>query len=180
MAAAAAVTTEEYEDDIDEHEEHLNKDRPDTDEELRAKIDLTEPEEGLQTHTRLDEGYVGSIEHLSSGHCVTSLMTHSFMQADNQKMVFSGFIAAAAEYAAIAAVNEPNVIMLACESNYLAPVRLGEELRFEARVKHNDMRKREINVIAFSNNVKVYIARISVVVTEYHPLKIRLQDVAKL
>ncbi|GEM_PF-793599 len=150
-----------------------------SDEELRAMILAQEAEEILKSHTLLEENYVGTIEHLSAGLCQTSFMTRSFMQADNDKMVFSGFIAAAAEYAAMAAINEPNAMMLFSQSKHLSPVRVGDEIKFEAKVKHNEYRKRDIDVVGRISSIKVFMAHITVVITDYHPLKVNLADVAK-
>ena len=142
---------------------------------LKASL---EEEVLLRTHKQLDPIYVGHIESLSEGHCIVSFVTTEMMKADNEKMVHSGFLSMSAEYAALCAVNEPNVMMFHMDATYFACARVGDEVMFEARVRHVEGRKREIDVVGKIDSIKIYSCRATVVIPEYHPLKIQLHDVA--
>ncbi len=140
--------------------------------------ELIEVDVRLKTCLDLDPLQVGHLEVLKDNRCKISLVTTKSMQADHEHMVHSGYIAAAAEYAALAAINEPNGMIFSVSSHYLACARVGDEITIDAHVRHIDTRKRDVDVVAKINSIKIYDARIVVVIPEYHPLKIRLMDVA--
>ena len=141
-------------------------------------IDLDNDGIRVKTHTELDPSYVGHIEKLTEETCVVSLVTTSIMSVDSQSLVHSGFIGSAAEYAALVVVNEPNGMLFSVNAQYYACARAGDEIRFTAKVRHSDNRKREVHVIGKINAIKIYDAKIVIVIPEYHPLKIQLLDVA--
>ena len=132
----------------------------------------------VKTHIELDASYVGHIENLTIDECVTSLKTTSEMVADSQKLIHSGFIGSAAEYAALVVVNEANGMVFSVNSQYYACARSGDEITFTAKVRHSENRKREVDVVAKIHAIKIYEAKIIIVIPEYHPLKIQLLDVA--
>ena len=166
---------EELEVEIDE-ETGKRKKEP-TDAEILQKVQETE-ELRLKTHEHIDRAYVGNIETLRHGHCRVSLVTTEWMTVDNEHMVMSGFINMAAEFSALAAINEPNAMMMHNDATYLSPVRMDEEIVFDAKVRHTDGRKREVDVIGHFKEIKVYESRMTITITEYHPLKIKLSDIA--
>lgn len=149
-----------------------------TDSEVLAQLEAEEAASKLNTHVELDSLYVGVIEELSIGGAKTNFISSEFMKVDGQNMLFSGFVNAAAEYAAVCAVNDENTMVTKVKTIYFAPVRLGEEIHFEALVKHHESRKQDVTVIGYIEKIKVYKAVITVVITEYHPLQIKLMDVA--
>jgi acyl-coenzyme A thioesterase PaaI-like protein len=132
----------------------------------------------IRTTTELDSIYSGHIDSITSEKAVISLVTSKFMVADRDEMVHSGFISSAAEYAALIVVNEPSGMIFAVNSQYYACMRLGEELELTATVRHTDHRKRDIEVIGMMGSIKIYEGKITVIIPDYHPLKIQLLDVA--
>lgn len=132
----------------------------------------------VRTTTELDTMYSGHIDSLTPETAVVSLITSKMMMADKEEMVHSGFIGSACEYAALLVVNEPNGMIYSVNSQYFSCVRVGEEVKITASVRHMDSRKREIDVVAKMDSIKVYEAKINIVIPEYHPLKIHLLDIA--
>jgi len=141
-------------------------------------IDLDEDTIRVRSHTDLDPSYVGHVESLSTESCVVLMKTSKLMNADSQALVHSGFIGSAAEYTALVVVNDPNGMIFSVNSQYFACARVGDEVKFTAKVKHTDNRKREVDVIGKIDAIKIYEAKMIIVVPEYHPLKIQLLDVA--
>lgn len=141
---------------------------------------LADEEEILRTHDEVDPLLVGIIDSLGNGQCKTIFKTNAHMIADKEKLIHNGFIGAAGEYAAIAAINDPMGIVYSQQATYYAPVRVGDEIQFQATARHMDGRKREVDVVGNVGDIKVYEARFTVLVHEYHPLKIKLMDVAGL
>lgn len=148
--------------------------------EENTQYELFDLDDGIRvkTHTELDASFAGHIESIATDKCIVSLITTERMSADAQNLVHSGFIGSAAEYAALVVVNEANGMIFSVSSQYYACARVGDEVRFTAKVRHSDSRKREVDVIAKIESIKIYEAKINIVIPEYHPLKIQLLDIA--
>lgn len=86
------------------------------------------------------------------------------MVADDKMLIHFGFIFNSASFCAMAAVNEPNSIIIYSEVKFLAPLELGNEVIFKANAIHNDLKKREISVEGFMYNVKIFDAIFHIVV----------------
>ncbi len=132
----------------------------------------------VRTHTELDPNHIGHVDKLKEDESYTTLTTSKMMHADMEQLVHSGYIGSSAEYAALIAVNEPNAMVYSIEAKYYACARVGDDVTFHATVKHSEGRKRDVTVVGKIHSIKIYEAHIIVVIPEYHPLKIKLLDIA--
>jgi acyl-CoA thioesterase len=98
------------------------------------------------------------------------------MVADDIGLIHGGFIFSAADYAAMLAVNERNVVLVASDCQFLSPVKFHDEVTFIARVRHKEGRKRNVHVEAFVLDIKVFEGEFKTVITERHVLKLKLLD----
>ena len=130
----------------------------------------------LSTHEKIDNDLCGRIEKVEKGHLELSLKTIPEMLADDQGLIHGGFIFSAADYAAMAAVNERNVVLVASNAQFLSPVRLGDIVKFIATVRHKEGHKRNVNVTGHVLDIKVFDGEFKTVVTDRHVLKLRLGD----
>jgi len=130
----------------------------------------------LETHQAINRDLCGEIEKMEVGRVEVRLMTTSDMVADDQGLVHGGFIFGAADYAAMAAVNEKNVVLVACDSQFLSPVKFGDEVNFIAKVRHKEGRKRNVHVTGYVLDIKVFDGEFKTVVTDKHVLKLKLLD----
>jgi acyl-coenzyme A thioesterase PaaI-like protein len=128
----------------------------------------------LNTHEKINTVYSGNIEKIEKGYAEVLLETSEAMRADDVGMVHGGFVFSAADFAAMAAVNEPNVVLASCNCLFLAPVRVGDIVRYEAREHQNEGRKRNVTVRAFVHDIKVFEGEFKTVVTERHVLRLDL------
>lgn len=128
----------------------------------------------LNTHERINTVYSGEIIKLQSGYAKVSLETNEVMRADEVGLVHGGFIFSAADFAAMAAVNEPNVVLASCNCLFLAPVRVGDVVTFEASEHQKEGRKRNVSVKGFVHDIKVFEGEFKTVVTERHVLRLDL------
>jgi len=134
-----------------------------------------EPEEVLlQTHELINHALCGDLEKLEKGYARVLLQTTEDMRADEIGLVHGGFIFGAADFAAMAAVNEPNVVLAGSSSKFLSPVRVGDEVIVEAKVRQKEGRKRDVFVTAFAYKVKVFESEFKTIVTEKHVLQLSL------
>ncbi|WP_295002034.1 hotdog domain-containing protein [Sulfurimonas sp.] len=148
------------------------------DEEALDPLQETEEENKMlfvKTHQRIDEELMGEITFHERGNVEVKLETTSAMVADDLGLVHGGFIFSAADYAAMVAVNEPNVVLIGSECQFLSPVKFHDEVVFKAKVRHKEGRKRNVHVNAYVYDVKVFSGEFKTVITEEHVLKLQLQ-----
>ncbi|OHD91492.1 MAG: thioesterase [Sulfuricurvum sp. RIFCSPLOWO2_12_43_5] len=128
----------------------------------------------MNTHERINTVYSGEIVKLQIGYAKVSLETTEVMRADEVGLVHGGFIFSAADFAAMAAVNEPNVVLASCNCLFLAPVRIGDIVTFEASEHQKEGRKRNVSVKGYVHEIKVFEGDFKTVVTERHVLRLDL------
>ena len=80
---------------------------------------------------------------LREGFARVELKTTRKMVADEHGLVHGGFVFGLADYAAMLAVNHPNVILGSARVRFLKPVVLGDRLTAEA-VLHDQAGKKKI------------------------------------
>jgi acyl-coenzyme A thioesterase PaaI-like protein len=64
------------------------------------------------------------------------------MAADDHGLIHGGFVFGLADYAAMLAINHPNVVLGACEMRFLKPLLVGQTLVAEARLESEQGKKR--------------------------------------
>jgi uncharacterized protein (TIGR00369 family) len=79
-----------------------------------------------QTHLRIDAGLCGTPVRLADGYAEVRLETVPAMAADEQGLVHGGFVFGLADYAAMLAVNDPNVVLGGANIRFLRPLRVGD------------------------------------------------------
>ena len=132
----------------------------------------------LNTHESINQNLCGEIHKLEVGYVEVELVTTEDMLADEMGLIHGGFIFSAADYAAMAAVNERNVVLVASECQFLSPVKLGDIVKIIAKVRHKEGRKRNVEVEGFTVDIKVFTGLFKTVITERHVLKLNLLDSA--
>lgn len=148
------------------------------DEELELD-DYREDEENsviLSTHENINRDLNGEILRLEKGYVELRLITSSEMVVDDQGLIHGGFIFSAADFAAMAAVNERNVVLVGSDCQFLSPVKFGDEVNFVARVRHKEGRKRNVHVEAHVLDIKVFEGEFKTVITDRHVLKLKLLE----
>ncbi|HSF38746.1 MAG TPA: hotdog domain-containing protein, partial [Thermoanaerobaculia bacterium] len=78
------------------------------------------------THLAIDRRLVGEPVELGPGTASVALVTVPEMAADERGLVHGGFVFGLADYAAMLAVNHPNVVLGSAETRFLKPVTVGE------------------------------------------------------
>lgn len=135
---------------------------------------MIKQQSSLNTHEKINRVYSGEIVKLEVGYAKVLLETTEAMRADEVGLVHGGFIFSAADFAAMASVNEPNVVLASCNCLFLAPVRVGDSVTFEATEHQTEGRKRNVTVRGFVHEIKVFEGEFKTVVTERHVLRLDL------
>ncbi|WP_292664275.1 hotdog domain-containing protein [Nitratifractor sp.] len=124
----------------------------------------------LHTHLAIDESLSGRVVRVRPGYAQVILPTHRAMLADRKGLIHGGFLFSAADYAAMAAVNDPHVVLGASEVRFLAPVRKGETVIFEAELEVRKGKKRIVKVQGKVEGKKVFEGSFTAFVLDHHIL----------
>mgnify|MGYP001037343648 FL=1 len=90
------------------------------------------------------------------------------MRADDSGLVHGGFVFGLADYAAMLAVNHPNVVLGRAEVAFLKPAGAGELLTATARVIESEGKKRTVAVEIVRGDERVFTGTFLCVVPERH------------
>jgi acyl-CoA thioesterase len=126
----------------------------------------------LKTHKKINRNLCGEIQRLEDGFVELKFVTAPEMVADSKDLIHGGFIFGAADYAAMAAINEENVVLAASNCRFIAPVKLGDIVDFTAEIKSTEGRKSSVYVIGNVLNTKVFEGEFKTFVTEKHVLEL--------
>lgn len=130
----------------------------------------------IQTHAAINQDLCGQPVALGPGTATVRLQTTAAMAADDRGLVHGGFVFGAADYAAMLAVNDPNVVLGNAELRFVAPVEVGEVVVLVA--ERTDLRKRR-HKIAVSGRVgerEVLTGVLNCYVLDRHVLDQQAQD----
>jgi acyl-coenzyme A thioesterase PaaI-like protein len=111
----------------------------------------------LKTHRKASPRLVGRVVSLVEGvEAVAELETGDEMAVDEHGLVHGGFTFSLADYAAMTAVNHPNVVLGGAECRFVAPVKAGETMVARASVKGVEGKRREVGVEVSVGERKVF------------------------
>lgn len=116
----------------------------------------------------------GKLQELHYGEASVFLETTSKMIIDKSGLIHSGNIFGSAAYAALLAVNQPNGVIISAEVKFLAPIELGNEITFKAKMLQEDTKKREVRVEGFVLDIKIFDALFAIAVFERHVLSLHI------
>ncbi len=126
----------------------------------------------LNTHLKIDHILNGEVIQLKEGYAKIALKTTDVMVADEQGLVHGGFCFGAADFAAMAAVNDPFVVLAKSEVKFLAPVKVDEEIIFEGQVTESDGRKFTVSVNGSVKDKAVFTGTFYTAVLKQHVLSL--------
>ncbi len=124
----------------------------------------------IATHQQIDPGLCGEPIHLADGFSRVSLRTRQDMAVDATGLVHGGFIFGLADYAAMIAVNHPNVVLGAADVTFTRPVAAGETVTAEARSGSPSGKKRSVRVTVFRDETEVFKGTFTCFVLDKHVL----------
>ncbi len=125
----------------------------------------------IKTHEKIDKRLCGEPVSLEEGKAEVELKTVPEMAADDKGLVHGGFIFGQADYAAMLAVNHPNVVLGAANVKFLKPVKVGDVLLAKAQVVKEEDKKRIVNVDVERNGEVVFTGEFTCFVLPVHVLE---------
>lgn len=124
----------------------------------------------IKTHVLIDRPLCGHPLTVEDGSSTVRLETTELMRVDAEGLVHGGFVFGAADYAAMLAVNDPNVVLGKAETVFRAPVAVGDTVELEAVVKEEKGRKRIVEVRGSVGERLVFEGTFTTFVLEHHVL----------
>ncbi|NPA87556.1 hotdog domain-containing protein [Caminibacter pacificus] len=125
----------------------------------------------LKTHLKFNPKF-GRLVELNESSAKVILETTEDMAVDEEGLVHGGFTFGAADFCAMATVNEPYVVLVkATNCEFLAPVKVGDTVEFVSEILMKEKRKVEVKVVGTLNEIKVFEGIFSCVILDNHVLK---------
>jgi len=124
----------------------------------------------LNTHLKIDQTLNGNIIELREGYAKVLLKTTAIMIADKEGLVHGGFIFGAADFTAMAAVNDPFVVLAKSETKFLAPVKEGESVTFEGTITNQEAKRAIVEVVGSVDKKSVFVGTFYTAILEKHVL----------
>jgi acyl-coenzyme A thioesterase PaaI-like protein len=126
----------------------------------------------LKTHLAINRSLCGELLSVEEGTAVVKIVTTREMVADDHDLVHGGFIFGAADFAAMAAVNDPNVVLGSAEVKFLKPTRCGESVTLHAKVSETSGKRSHAEVEGVDGSgAKVFSGTFTCFVLERHVLE---------
>ncbi len=122
------------------------------------------------THQLTNPHLCGVPVALAAGFCRAALTTTDEMAVDRHGLIHGGFVFGLADYAAMLAVNHPNVALGAAEVKFLKPVKTGDALVAEAFLDPGDGKKRRVQVSVTRGEDTVFEGTFICFILERHVL----------
>ena len=122
------------------------------------------------THKKISAQLCGKALETKESFSRVELKTDPSMTVDHHGLVHGGFIFGLADYAAMIAVNDPNVVLGSADVKFLKPVRIGESVVAEASVTLKKGKKQMVSVIVTRNDEAVFTGEFACFVLEKHVL----------
>ncbi len=124
----------------------------------------------IRTHLAIDQALCGKPLFIENGESQVTFTALPEMAADKTGLVHGGFLFGLADYAAMLAVNHPNVVLGSADVKFLNPVQVGDTLEARASVQKVDGKKQMVDVVISKRDKKVFTGRFTCFVLEAHVL----------
>lgn len=125
-----------------------------------------------RTHLAIDQALCGKPQFIKNGESRVVFTALPEMAADKSGLVHGGFVFGLGDYAAMLAVNHPNVVLGSADVKFLSPVKVGDTLEARASVQKVDGKKQMVEVVITQTDKKVFTGRFTCFVLASHVLGI--------
>jgi len=124
-----------------------------------------------KTHIGINNQVCGTPLELTEGYSKVALQTKTNMITDETGLIHGGFIFSLADYAAMLAINHPNVILGSSDVKFIKPVVKGDYLVAEAKLEKIEGKKYFVLVNVFRDLEMVFMGNFICFVPKIHILK---------
>lgn len=152
-------------------------------EDENTEINANEDSQGATQFTELiklpdslNSIYNGYVVEFKENYVKTRFSPIHDMIFDEENLIYTGFIYAAANYAALLAVNSEFAVTIGSRISFLSPVELGDEIEFEARAYFNESKKREVRINGVIGGIKVFEGAFQLIILEDHIFRLQKKE----
>ncbi|MCP3924302.1 MAG: PaaI family thioesterase [Desulfobacterales bacterium] len=124
----------------------------------------------INTHEMINNNLCGTAVELKEGYARVEFSADDRMVADKSGLIHGGFIFGLADYAAMLAVNHPNVVLGAADVKFLKPVKLGDKVEATAKTTLSG-KKNSVEVIVTKKDDVVFTGNFTCFSLEKHVLQ---------
>jgi uncharacterized protein (TIGR00369 family) len=124
----------------------------------------------ILTHEKANMALCGQPLQIEKGFSRVELKTTADMVVDDFGLVHGGFIFGLADYAAMLAVNDPNVVLGGADVTFLKPVKINQSVIAEAKVAEHSGKKRMVAVTVTRDDKPVFEGSFACFVLDRHVL----------
>lgn len=124
----------------------------------------------IRTHERINQALCGTPLTVRDGFSRVQLRTTKDMAVDESGLVHGGFVFGLADYSAMIAVNDPNVVLGGADVRFLKPVRVDDVVLAEAKIDFVEGKKRMVSVTVKRGNIDVFTGQFTCFVLDQHVL----------
>jgi uncharacterized protein (TIGR00369 family) len=125
----------------------------------------------IKTHQQIEPRLCGQPVEISRNGSRVTLTTTEEMAVDGYQLVHGGFVFGLADYAAMLAVNHPNVVLAAADVKFLKPVRVGDVVTAEANVEKAEGKKHSVKVNVYRDAEPVFEGSFTCFILTAHVLE---------
>lgn len=122
------------------------------------------------THELIHNGLCGTPLEVEENFSRVELTATPEMQVDSSGLVHGGFVFGLADYAAMIAVNHPNVVLGAANVKFLKPVAVADVFQATATVREEKGKKRVVAVQVLRKDEPVFEGEFICFVLDRHVL----------
>ncbi len=122
------------------------------------------------THLEINEALCGIPVKIEEDYCLIRFDATENMKVDSFGLVHGGFIFGAADYAAMLAVNDPNVVLGGAEVQFFKPLKIRETIFAEAKVVETKGRKKTVSVSVRLKDTEIFKGSFTCFVLDKHVL----------
>jgi acyl-coenzyme A thioesterase PaaI-like protein len=137
---------------------------------------MSEEKVELKTHKEISPVTNGKLVELKHNYARVVLETRQEMAVDELGLIHGGFIFGAADFCAMATINEPNVVLVSSQCKFLAPTQVGDIVEFESTIIFNEEKKQEVLVTGKIGDIKIFEGNFGTVVLPRHVLKLKITE----
>ena len=132
----------------------------------------------IKTHLLADKTLLGTpLEVIDGKSSILQLVVTENMIVDGKGLVHGGFAFGLADYAAMLAVNDPNVVISRASVRFTSPVQRGDVMKAFAEVVEQNKMKRVVHVMVKVDEKTVFTGELDCYVLEKHVLDSRVSGI---
>ena len=125
----------------------------------------------INTHFDINKELCGRPVRIEKDYSLIQLNATETMKVDTSGLIHGGFIFGTADYAAMLAVNHPNVVLGASDVQFLKPLKVNDIFYAEAKVVARKNKKRIVSVSGRVQDIEIFRGTFICFILERHVLE---------